>query len=101
MAGGNWAVQLGAFSSERRTEIAWGRLRGRASFLNAYTPTGSGRRWGKAMLYRLSVSGLSSRAEAISLCVKIKAHGGACFVRNMSGDRPMTWALRKPGVEPA
>ncbi|WP_052730159.1 SPOR domain-containing protein [Sphingomonas sp. SRS2] len=97
---GTWAVQLGAFSSEKRTEIAWGRLSGKARFLSAYTPTGSGRRWGKAMLYRLSVSGLPTRAEATSLCVRIKAAGGKCFVRNMSGDRPMTWALRPRNEQP-
>ncbi|KRB85721.1 hypothetical protein ASE00_02795 [Sphingomonas sp. Root710] len=97
---GNWAVQLGAFSSEQRTEIAWGKLSGKARFLNAYTPTGSGLRWGKATLYRLSVSGLPTRAEATSLCVRIKASGGKCFVRNMSGDRPMTWALRSRAEQP-
>lgn len=97
---GNWAVQLGAFSSEQRTEIAWGKLSSKARFLNAYTPTGSGLRWGKATLYRLSVSGLSTRAEATSLCVRIKASGGKCFVRNMSGDRPMTWALRPRSDQP-
>lgn len=98
---GNWAVQLGAFSSEQRTEIAWSKLSGRASFLNAYTPSGSGRRWGKVTLYRLSVSGLPTRAEATSLCVRIKASGGKCFVRNMHGDRPMTWALRTRTEQPA
>lgn len=97
---GNWAVQLGAFSSERRTEIAWGRLSGKAGFLNAYMPSGSGRRWGKAMLYRLSVAGLASRAEATSLCVRVKASGGQCFVRNMGSDRPMTWALRARREQP-
>lgn len=97
---GAWAVQLGAFSSERRTEIAWGRLSNKARFLNAYTPTGSGLRWGKATLYRLSVSGLPTRAEATSLCVRIKASGGKCFVRNMSGDRPVTWALRSRTEQP-
>ena len=98
---GDWAVQLGAFSSSRRTEIAWGKLSGRAAYLSAYTPTGSGKRWGKAMLYRLSVSGLPSRKDAISLCVRIRSSGGACFVRRMSGEQPMTWALRSRTTEPA
>ena len=94
-------MQLGAFSSSRRTEIAWGKLSGRAAYLSAYTPTGSGKRWGKAMLYRLSVSGLPSRKDAISLCVRIRSSGGACFVRRMSGEQPMTWALRSRTTEPA
>jgi hypothetical protein len=53
------------------------------------------------MLYRLSVSDLPTRAEATSLCVRIKASGGKCFVRNMHGDRPMTWALRTRTEQPA
>ena len=97
---GNWAVQLGAFSSAQRTEIAWSKLTGKAGFMSAYTPTGSGRRWGKAMLYRLSVSGLPTRKEAIKLCVRIRANGGSCFVRSARGDRPMQWASRLHADQP-
>ena len=91
---GSWAVQLGAFSSSRRTEIAWGKLKGKAAFMKAYTPTGSGQRWGKAMIYRLSVSGLPTRKDAVTLCLKIRDVGGSCFVRGVRGDRPMQWAAR-------
>ena len=91
---GGWAVQLGAFSSHGRREIAWGKLGAKASFLSAYAPTGSARKLGKAMLYRLSVSGLPTRKEAVKLCFRIRTAGGACFVRNMRGDEPMRWALR-------
>jgi Flp pilus assembly protein TadD len=91
---GNWAVQLGAFSTLDRRETAWGKLSGMAAFLSAYRPTGSDYRFGKVTLYRLSVSGLPTRAEAINLCVKLRAAGGACFVRNMSGDQPMRWTLK-------
>lgn len=99
--GEGWAVQLGAFSSMQRTEIAWGKLSGRVAFLNAYKPTGSSRRFGKAMLYGLSVSGLTSRQDAVRLCVRIKASGGTCFVRTARGDRPMQWALRTHMDAPA
>ncbi len=98
---GGWAVQLGAYSSHGRREIAWGKLRARANFLSAHAPTGSGHKLGKAMLYRLSVSGIATRKEAISLCGRIKAAGGDCFVRNMRGDEPMRWALRPKTSERA
>lgn len=98
---GGWAVQLGAYSSHGRREIAWGKLSAKASFLSAYTPTGSGRKLGKAMLFRLSVSGLATRKEAVNLCVRIKAAGGSCFVRNMRGDEPMRWALRAKPADQA
>ena len=97
---GNWAVQLGAFSSAQRTQIAWSRLTGKASFMSGYTPTGSGRRWGKAMLYRLSVSGLPTRQEAVKLCIRIRASGGSCFVRSARGERPMQWAARPYADQP-
>ncbi|TAK10443.1 MAG: SPOR domain-containing protein, partial [Rhizorhabdus sp.] len=55
---------------------------------------------GKALFHRLSVGGLSSRADAIRLCLKVREAGGACFVRRTSGDQPLTWAMR-PKVDQA
>ena len=43
----------------------------------------------------------ASRADAVNLCVRIKASGGACFVRNVRGDRPMQWAAGSRADEPA
>lgn len=97
---GKWAVQLGAFYSVRRTEAAWTKLNSQATFLSAYTPTGSGLRRSKSTLYRLSVSGFSNRAEATSLCMRIRAVGGACFVRSAAGERPMQWTLRTGPGQP-
>lgn len=91
---GKWAVQLGAFSTVSRTEIAWSRISSRAVFLNAHMPTGSKMRRGNAMVHRLSVAGFASRAEATRLCLRVKAVGAACFVRPVRDDRPMQWAAR-------
>ncbi|WP_340315558.1 SPOR domain-containing protein [Rhizorhabdus argentea] len=90
----SWAVQLGAFTSASRIEAAWTGLGRRAQFLKAHVPTGSGFRRGRAMLYRLSVSGFARRGDATRLCLSIKAVGGACFVRSSAGERPMQWAQR-------
>lgn len=91
---GKWAVQLGAYSTVSRTEIAWSRISSRAVFLNAHMPTGSKLRRGKAMVHRLSVGGFASRAEATRLCLRVKAVGASCFVRPVRDDQPMQWALR-------
>ena len=91
---GSWAVQLGAFTSAGRIEAAWTGLGRRAQFLKTHVPTGSGFRQGRAMLYRLSVSGFARRSDAIRLCMSIKAVGGACFVRASAGERPIRWAQR-------
>ncbi|WP_181008289.1 SPOR domain-containing protein [Sphingomonas montanisoli] len=92
---GGFTVQLGAFSTARRTEAAWGHIAGKAGYLAAYTPSGSDFRVGKATLYRLSVGGIATRAEASKLCTRIKAAGSTCFVRTTANDRPLEWALRR------
>jgi len=91
---GKFVVQLGAFSSAHRTEAAWTRINGKARYLSNFTPVGSGFRQGKATLYRLSISGLDTRAQADRLCRRIKASGGVCFVRGQANDRPMRWTTR-------
>lgn len=96
-----WAVQIGAYSTQARTEIAWNTLSKRAVFLADYTPTGSGFRRRGAMLHRLSISGLESAGEATRLCARIKASGGRCFIRNDGGDQPMQWTMRAKAGEPA
>lgn len=98
---GGWSVQLGAFSSAKRTEVAWTRLNARVTFLKDHVPTGSKARRGKALFHRLSIGGLADRGEAIRLCLKVREAGGACFVRRNSGDQPLTWAMRKTGGEAA
>lgn len=98
---GKWVVQIGAYSSPVRTEIAWTALSRRATFLADYTPTGSGFRHRGAVLHRLSISGLASRTQAHKLCGRLRAVGGHCFVRTDGGDRPMQWALRAKIAEPA
>lgn len=95
--GGRWVVQLGAFSSAGRVEIAWERALGRLSALDGFAPSSttfvSTRR--AATFYRLSISGFGSRAEAAALCEKVKATGGACFVRGLAGDAPVRWVANR------
>lgn len=98
---GKWAVQLGAYSTASRTEVAWSRISSRVTFLSTHMPTGSKVRRGAAMVHRLSVGGFASRMEATRLCVRVKAAGGSCFVRPVYDDRPMQWALRPRASESA
>ncbi len=100
-APGAFVVQLGAYGSVKRTEAMWNSISGRAHYLSAYTPVGSDLRRGSATLYRLSLSGFGNRNEASRLCGRIKASGGDCFVRRVSGDRPVQWVMRKKDGEAA
>lgn len=93
--GGNFVVQLGAFSSKARIEQGWNASLNKVSWLGDYTPVSttlqnaSGRTF-----YRLAISGFSSRIEAVNLCRKMREHGGNCFVRTRAGDAPMQWVKR-------
>jgi hypothetical protein len=79
---GGFAVQIGAFSSQTLADRSWdqaasaapGQMAGKGKRVAALTKDG-------ATLYRTSVTGFSTRAEAESLCAKLTAAGRTCFVR--------------------
>lgn len=91
--GGNFVVQLGAFSSKARVEHGWNASLSRVSWLDGYSPVSTSfKNPDGRTLYRLAISGFSSRIEAVNLCRKMREQGGSCFVRGRAGDAPMQWA---------
>jgi Flp pilus assembly protein TadD len=94
--GGNFVVQLGAFSSEDRLERGWNNSVSKVSWLKGYTPVSTSFKSpadGRT-LHRLAISGFESRIEAVNLCRKVRERGGVCFVRGTAGDAPIQWAKR-------
>jgi len=87
-------VQLGAFSSRDRVELAWSRVTSKYSMLRGYTPVSARFDSGKGTVYRLSVKGFESDRDARLLCESLKRSGRACFVRASSGDAPVRFASR-------
>ena len=87
-------VQLGAFSSRDRIELAWSRAAAKYSVLRGYTPVSARFDSGKGTVYRLSVKGFDSDRDARLLCESLKRSGRACFVRTVSGDAPVQFASR-------
>jgi len=87
-------VQLGAFSSRNRIELAWERATSKYSVLRGYTPVSARFDSGKGTVYRLSVKGFDSDRDAKLLCESLKRSGRACFVRATSGDAPVQFASR-------
>ena len=87
-------VQLGAFSSRNRIELAWERATSKYSALRGYTPVSARFDSGKGTVYRLSVKGFDSDRDAKLLCESLKRSGRACFVRATSGDAPVQFASR-------
>jgi Flp pilus assembly protein TadD len=92
---GRFVVQLGAYQSAPRLEVAWNRISARATPLQGYSPRSTSFVSGGRRLYRLSVGGFEARADATGLCAGIQAAGGQCFVRSVAGDSPLQWAARK------
>lgn len=87
-------VQLGAFSSRDRIELAWSRASSKYSVLRGYTPVSARFDSGKGTVYRLSVKGFDSDRDAKLLCESLKRSGRACFVRATWGDAPVQFASR-------
>ncbi len=87
-------VQLGAYSSRDRIELAWNRAMSSYSALRGYTPVSARFDSAKGPVYRLSVKGFESDREAREFCSTLKRKGRACFVRSVSGDAPVQFAAR-------
>ena len=87
-------LQLGAYNSPSRVLVAWDSAAKRFKGLRDYAPMSARFDGPKGTVYRLSVKGFASRAEATSLCESLRRSGGSCFVRSAAGDRPIQLASR-------
>jgi hypothetical protein len=89
-------VQLGAFSNDVNAERGWQQVSARYGLAGRRPLTTTFNQDGRT-LYRVSVSGFASVADAQRLCGQIKSHGGICFVRATAGDASIRWAARYAG----
>lgn len=78
--GGNYALQLGAFSTRANAESAWKSISGRFTFIGALgksiEPVGKG----DTTLYRLRATGIAGKQAADNLCGRMKVSGDSCTV---------------------
>ncbi|HEX8578801.1 MAG TPA: tetratricopeptide repeat protein [Allosphingosinicella sp.] len=95
-ATGRFVVQLGAFNSASGVERGWASAYKRFGFAN-HTPLSTTVKLRSGTFHRLSVAGFQTHADAARACGKVKAKGGACFVRAVAGDQPVRWASRYTG----
>ncbi|WP_157217475.1 SPOR domain-containing protein [Flavisphingomonas formosensis] len=93
--GGQYVVQLGAYSSTSRVAVAWNRIAGRMRLASSYTPASTTFASRSLTVHRLSIAGFESRGQAVAVCEKIRASGGDCFVRASAGDAPVQWVSRE------
>jgi Flp pilus assembly protein TadD/cell division protein FtsN len=92
---GHFVVQLGAYANKASADSAWAKASARVAGLshhNAVTASVSAN--GKSY-QRLAVSGFNSAADAQTVCAKVKAAGGQCFVKGAANDGSR-WAALKP-----
>lgn len=87
---GSWSVQLGAYDSAGVAQDAWGRAVRRTPLLKGMTPTSASVTTNAGSFQRLAVGGFD-RAGADTLCRKVRAGGGNCFVRSGAGDKAASW----------
>lgn len=90
-AKGEWFVQLGAYDNSGVARDAWGRVVRRVPALSGMTPFAAAVKTEAGSFQRLAVGGFS-RADAVKLCGKVRAKGGACFVRAGAGDQVASWS---------
>lgn len=87
-------VQLGAYATEAGVRAGWATITRRHGGLASYVPASARFSGAQGTVYRLSLKGFASDGEARQLCMKLKASGAACFVRNAAGDMPVRFANR-------
>ena len=89
-AGGDWYVQIGAFSNIAVAKSGWNTATRRFAALSGHQPTGTTVSARQGSLYRVSVGGFT-RDQADEMCRAYRGKGGACFVRREAGDRMAQW----------
>lgn len=89
---GTHIVQLGAFSNTANAQAAWSKYSKRYGVLNGYNSASSTVTVNGKTLIRLAAMGFGNASSANSACRQIKASGGVCLVRNISGERPVRMA---------
>ncbi|MDB5738405.1 MAG: sporulation protein [Sphingomonas bacterium] len=96
---GGFVVQLGAYSKVNSLETAWAQASRLSPQVATLSPVRGQFGLSGATLIRLSIGGFANHADASTLCGKIKARGGACFVRATFNDAPLQWAKRDTGTQ--
>ncbi len=84
----SYMVQLGAFSSVKNANAAWGRLTEEFNVLEPFRSTNTAVNSKGRTLYRLSAMGFANKEAAVSICDRIKSKGGNCIVRVNSVGSP-------------
>ncbi len=89
---GSHLVQLGAFSNTESAKKAWDQFNNRYSVLSGFSSASSTVVVNGKTYVRLAAMGFDSKQGADAVCNSIKAKGGSCIVRNVTGNQPVKLA---------
>ena len=84
-SGGNYVVQLGAYSSVDAANNAWGAHTKRYPVLGGFGNASSTATVNGKKVYRLAAMGFNDFGSANSVCKQVKAKGGDCIVKKVDG----------------
>ncbi len=83
--GGQYTVQLGAYSSANNATKAWNQHQKTYGNLKSLKSVHSSAKVNGKMVYRLSATGFINKKSAQDACFAIKAKGGDCIIRRSDG----------------
>jgi Flp pilus assembly protein TadD len=92
---GQYVVQLGAFSNAKSAANAWKWSNRKVASLANYDARQSSVTVKGGSLYRLAVSGFTTRDQAGRVCAQVRSTGGNCFVRSLTNNEPVRFAARR------
>jgi D-alanyl-D-alanine carboxypeptidase len=84
-SGGNYIVQLGAYSSVDAANKAWGAHTKRYPVLGGFGNASSTATVNGKKVYRLAAMGFNDFGSANNVCKQVKAKGGDCMVKKVDG----------------
>jgi cell division protein FtsN len=81
-ASSTYALQIGAYKSQAEADAAWKSYKAKHATLlaDAATDVQQADLGEKGIWYRLRITGFASKDVASSMCDRLKADGGACFL---------------------
>jgi tetratricopeptide (TPR) repeat protein len=92
---GQYVVQLGAFKNAQSAANAWKWSNRKVASLANYDARQSSVTVKGGSLYRLAVSGFTTREQAGRICTQVRSTGGNCFVRSLTNNEPVRFAARR------
>lgn len=92
---GTHIVQLGAFANAANAKAAWNKYSKRYGVLSGFSSANSTVTVNGKTLTRLAATGFGNASSANAACRQIKASGGVCLVRNVSGEQPVRMASKQ------